>query len=188
LERTDLEPTFFVPMTGEAENERGAGDAEPFTPLVNGSFEESDDDQKPRGWYYVRQAQVLRANEADDGRSTLHFRNATPGRPAQALQAIGIDGSRVRTLKLSYAVRTDNVSEGAQHDQMPYVRLTFFDADRRPIARKKFGPWGGTRDWTHQEETIETPSKARLAVLMIGMFGSVGSVEFDSLAIAPRTP
>ena len=90
LKPEPLQPTFFVPMVGRAEDERETP-AEPAEPvLVNGDFSRVLGDQ-PIGWYYVRQGKVEAAGPKP-GDACLTFRNETPGRSAQALQAVGIDG------------------------------------------------------------------------------------------------
>src|SRR5208337_5679489 len=57
LQAEPLQPTFFVPMMGRAEQERDVP-AEPGEPvLVNGDFQNATAGQ-PVGWYYVRQGKV----------------------------------------------------------------------------------------------------------------------------------
>ena len=71
LQAEPLQPTFFVPMMGRAEEER-AVPADPGKPvLVNGDFQNAPDGQ-PAGWYYVRQAKV-ESRRPDAGRQVPHF-------------------------------------------------------------------------------------------------------------------
>ena len=84
-------------MMGRAEEERDvpADTGDPV--LVNGDFQKAPDGQ-PAGWYYVRQAKIEASGRTADGRC-LTFQNTTPGRPAQALQAVGLDGRRAREIE-----------------------------------------------------------------------------------------
>ncbi len=80
LQAEPLQPTFFVPMMGRAEEER-AVPAEPGKPvLVNGDFQDAPDGQ-PAGWYYVRQGEG-RERQSDERRQVPHFsqRHAGPRR------------------------------------------------------------------------------------------------------------
>ena len=110
LQAEPLQPTFFVPMMGRAEEERvvQADAGEPV--LVNGDFKDVSGDQ-PVGWYYVRQGKVETAGRTPGG-NCLTFRNDTPGRAAQALQAVGIDGRRTQEIEISLWVRGQKVQAG----------------------------------------------------------------------------
>ena len=89
LTKQRLDPTLFVPMTGQAEVEREV-QADPDRPVVvNGDFEEASGKQ-PVGWYYMRQASI--ENDPGKGNRYLALQNSEPGRTAMAIQAVGIDG------------------------------------------------------------------------------------------------
>ena len=60
LQREKLEATFFVPMTGLAEELRIRKDDSGRPKIVNGGFEQATDEGEPNGWFYVRQAKVVR--------------------------------------------------------------------------------------------------------------------------------
>jgi protein-L-isoaspartate(D-aspartate) O-methyltransferase len=45
------------------------------------------------------------------------------------------------------------------------------------------GPWRGTYDWDREEATFEVPSKAREAIIRIGLFGAIGEASFDDLRL-----
>ena len=92
LQAEPLQPTFFVPMMGRAEEERVVPADAGKPVLVNGDFKNAPDGQ-PAGWYYVRQGKVEAGGRTPGGKC-LTFQNATPGRAAQALQAVGVDGRR----------------------------------------------------------------------------------------------
>ena len=41
----------------------------------------------------------------------------------------------------------------------------------------------GTTTWSRKASKIAVPPKARLAVIMLGMFGAVGEADFDNVAV-----
>lgn len=212
LEAESLEPTFFVPMTGTAETLRQRRHDEGIPELVNGGFEavgnapptvhqavppdnaafqpdtpsgsEAVDDEKhPLGWYYVRQAEVVTGPEAAEGERFLRFQNQTPGRGAQALQALGVDGRQVRQLDISLMVQTRDVRPGQSPQETPRLGVSFFDQRRAPLGTQTLGPWLGTSAWTAKQARIRVPARCRLAVLAVGMFGAVGEVAIDQLSV-----
>lgn len=187
LKRQVLEATFFVPMTGQAEALRKKTNAIPFTGLVNGGFEDAGEGQEPAGWYYIRQAITAELESAPEGDRVLRLTNRDSGRHAQVLQAVGLDGQQVSKIKAKYWVRTDGVNPGQSDKQIPQMRLTFYNENRVAIKTEQLGQWKGTSSWKFEEQTITVPKRTRLAVLMIGMFGAVGSVELDAITMEVRT-
>src|SRR5207253_1410899 len=99
-----LLPTLFVPMTGIADELRKAREDTAHPKIVNGGFEESTGGVAD-GWFYQRQATVEHGKGAKEGKSYITFANKEPGRDAHALQAIGIDGAKVRSIKLSLWIK-----------------------------------------------------------------------------------
>ena len=81
--RSTREPTFFVPMTGKAEAQRGTQSDEPLTPLVNGDFSRALEADQPAGWYYVRQASLATPDPAAGAEHCLTFANQVGGRSSQ---------------------------------------------------------------------------------------------------------
>ena len=183
LERESLEPTFFVPMTGRAEELRDQLDESGIPELINGSFEVDTRPGVPDGWYYVRQAQVLPLDESPDGSRILRFKNETAGRGAQALQALGLDGRRVRQLELSVWVRTHDVRAGQLPRQLPHVVINYYDQRRGDAGSQILGPWQGTHDWSRRQSRFKVPGNARLAVLAVGLFGGTGELEVDKMEL-----
>jgi protein-L-isoaspartate(D-aspartate) O-methyltransferase len=183
LEAESLEPTFFVPMTGTAEELRRRREDPGVPQLVNGGFEAIDDRNQPQGWYYVRQAEVVTGPEAPEGERFLRFRNEAAGRGAQALQALGIDGRQVRQLDVSLMVQTRGVRLGQSPQEVPRLGVSFFDEQRVPLGTQTLGPWIGTTSWTAKQTRIRVPARCRLAVLAVGMFGAVGEVSIDQLLV-----
>lgn len=188
LVRENLQATFFVPMTGRAEEVRQIKRDSGRPNLRNGSFEQRNDAGEPTGWYYVRQAKVERKAESPIGKAYLLCKNREAGRSSQALQAVGVDGREVNRLHVSLWVRTSDVVPGQSIEQLPQLRISFFDAQQAPLGSRRLGPWFGTMSWNEKQASIKVPRNARLAVLMLGMFGAVGEAGYDDVTIqaAPR--
>jgi len=185
LEAEPLQGTFFVPMTGQAEDRRELRSDDGRPDLRNGSFEEMTDDEQPAGWYYVRQAVVESGAGAPDGEKYLTCTNQVPGQWSQVVQAIGIDGRRVKEIQISLSTRLRNVRPGQSADQRPRVVLNFFDENRAPAGRQELGPWLGNSDWSTKQARFKVPSRARLAVLAVGLFGATGELSLDNLLLEP---
>ncbi len=186
LQAEPLQPTFFVPMTGRAEGERvvQADGGEPV--LTNGDFKNVSGDQ-PVGWYYVRQGKVETAGGTRGG-NCLSFRNDTPGRAAQALQAVGVDGRRTQEIEISLWVRGQNVQPGSWPEQHPSLTIAFFNANRQPVARHKIGPWSGSFEWVEKHLRIKVPVSARLASVDVGLWGGTGQLSVAQMALKVIAP
>lgn len=185
LQATALEPTMFVPMLGKAEAQRSIAYDDTRPALVNGSFEEATlNAERPDGWYYLRQARLVPDHQAPQGARVLLIRNRQPGRQAQALQAFGVDGSRVPALEITLWVRTRRSQRGRSEAETPGLALVFFDEDRAPCGKGEMGPWLGSFEWTRKRKRIAVPKTARMAVLAIGLAGGTGEIAFDDLAVA----
>ena len=178
-----LEPTFFVPMTGRAEEIRASKSDAPLSPLVNGDFEEATLALgAPKNWYYVRQAVVEPRKPNGAESHYLAFSNTTPGRASQALQALGVDGRRISQLELELRVRTQKVEQGS-NEQQAKVLVNLYDENRAPVGRKVLGPWSGTFDWTKKTGKIHVPAKTRIAVVVVGLLGATGRLSIDDVAV-----
>ena len=145
LKAEPLQPTYFVPMVGRAEEERVV-QAKPSEPvLINGDFKKVADDL-PIGWYYIRQGKVESTGPTPGGASfVLH--NDAPNRTAYAFQAVGIDGRWIEEIDLSSWFRGKNLRPGSLPEQQPCLAIVFFNGNRKPIARHTLGPSSGTYDW-----------------------------------------
>jgi protein-L-isoaspartate(D-aspartate) O-methyltransferase len=183
LEAEPLQPTFFVPMTGRAERLRAKKNDDGIPRLLNGGFEVTDDDDELLAWYYVRQAEVKRTSEAPSGEAFLLFQNETPGRSAQALQAVGVDGRKIAEMAVSLSLRATDVKPGRSARELPRIDVSFFDEKQAPCGSKSAGPWFGTISWVTKRATIAVPPKAKLAVVAIGMFGATGELGVDALQV-----
>ena len=181
LQAEPLQPTFFVPMMGRAEEERDTP-AEPGQPvLVNGDFQNVAGDQ-PVGWYNVRQAKV-EADGPPTGAKCLTFHNDTPDRSAHALQAVGIDGRRTHEIEFSLWVRGRQVQPGALPEQQPGAVVGFFNANRQTIYKQGIGPWSGTFDWVEKQVRIKVPPTARLASIDVGLWGGTGQISVAEISL-----
>lgn len=208
LQSESLRATLFVPMTGQAEEERRV-QPDPLRPeIFNGSFEEVVESQEskvesqsansgsrlstldsplssPAGWHYQRQLQLVSdAENAPDGERYVTFHNEEPGRGSHALQGFAVDGRKVSKLKLSYSVRGENIHRGQQPDNWPLIVVTFYDDSRAMIGHASVGPFYGSFDWRREEHQIAVPLKAKEAIIRIGLLGAVGELSLDDLRVA----
>lgn len=181
LQAEPLQPTFFVPMMGRAEDERTMP-AEPARPvLINGDFQQVSGDQ-PVGWYYMRQCKV-EAEGPRPGVNCLTLRNETPGRAAQAIQAVGVDGRQTQEVEIALWVRARQVQAGPQPNDRPGLTFVCFNANRQPILNQGIGPWSGTFDWAKRSVRIRIPSATRLASIDVGMFGATGQISVADITL-----
>ncbi|MCB9923164.1 MAG: protein-L-isoaspartate(D-aspartate) O-methyltransferase [Planctomycetaceae bacterium] len=184
LKNVALQPTLFVPMTGEAAEQR-AVPADPLHPeLTNPSFEDIlPDSGNLTGWFYARQMKVD-SGDAPDGRSYVTFSNFERGRSSRALQGFAIDGTEVRQLQVSCVVKGTNVGIGIAPDQLAQVGTIFLDANRSPVGSAVLGPWRGTFGWTEMKGILRVPRTAREGIVNIGLIGGTGEVSFDNVQIS----
>lgn len=184
LEREALRPTLFVPMTGEAE-ERRRLKPDPANPAIrNGDFEEPlGDSNQPAAWHYQRQSELVSDGEAPSGKSYVRFANSEPGRGCRALQGFAVDGRQVQRLKVTLHVRGDDIRPGIFRGDLPSLVVTFYDENRATVGHGSIGPWRGTFAWQKQSAFIDVPSRAREAILRIGLFGAVGEISFDAIEL-----
>ena len=186
LEHEHLQATFFVPMTGRAESERQKKPNSTLPHLVNGGFEKELSKTKlPSGWYYVRQGQLDSRFRPPQGATAMRFHNVTAGRHAHAMQAFGVDGRQVREIEISYWIRGHDLKTGRSIGEQAGFILEFYGPNRAPIKFIREGHENGDLDWTHKSIRSRVPSRARLAVIGIGLFGATGEAMFDEVTIRP---
>jgi protein-L-isoaspartate(D-aspartate) O-methyltransferase len=183
LEHEVLEPTFFVPMTGKAEQLRDHTGEPTACQLVNGSFEVADDQGQPQSWYYRRRAEVVRDVNALDGEKVLRLHNDIPGQGAQVLQAIGIDGRHMQKISLNARLMGKQLHPGQTNEQTPRIEIAFYNQGRAPVKVALLGPWTGAFDWKEIRKSISVPQQTRLAVLTLSMYGGVGELLIDQINI-----
>jgi protein-L-isoaspartate(D-aspartate) O-methyltransferase len=184
MEFEALHPTLFVPMTGRAEERRRVV-PDPANPSIhNGDFEEViADSGQPAGWHYQRQLEVVSGDGAPSGDNYITFSNSEPGRGAQALQGMAVDGRIVRHLQLSLYVRGEEIRPGQSLQQQPTLIINFFDENRAVAGEGGAGRWLGTFDWRKETAVIPVPPRAREAVVRIGLLGAIGKISFDQIEI-----
>ncbi len=114
LIRKQLIPTLFVPMTGRSEKERTIK-PDPLNPqLFNGGFEVQEESGQAEGWHYQRQMTLV-ADAPPEGKHFARFENQDPGRLAQALQGLPVDGRQLGTLTIHFTVRRQRGRRGLRH-------------------------------------------------------------------------
>ncbi|MFO0942976.1 MAG: protein-L-isoaspartate(D-aspartate) O-methyltransferase [Pirellulales bacterium] len=183
LEREALRPTLFVPMTGEAEDNRRV-QADPTKPkLINGDFDEAPlKSGDIPGWYYQRGLKWV--TDAKNSGHYVEFENDSRGRPTNLLQGLGLDGRQVRKVKLSAHVKYSDVKPGVDKTELPAVTIRFYDEKRALLGTQFIGPFQGTtRDWKTESRTFRVPTEAREAIVSIGLFGATGKASFDKIEI-----
>ena len=184
LERTDLVPSLFVPMTGEAEERRAVLPNGVKPRLANSSFEEClPDSETPTAWYYGRQEALLENGNSPDGQRHLLLKNSEPGRPAHIFQGFPIDGRSVRELKISYQVRVAGLGSGRIPAEKPGVAIRFFD-ERRARSTRLVAPLRILNsEWTLVTGSLLVPTWSREAILQVGLMGATGQIEVDKIQI-----
>ena len=184
LKPTKLVPTLFVPMTGESEDRRVKQPDGSNPEIVNGSFELDDnkDDQSDH-WHYQRQVERVTGG-ARDGEVFLTFKNDEPGRPAQMLQGLALDGRHVAFVNLSVDVKIDSVTPGEKSFDQPAMVIHFYDQVRRSLGEGIVGPWLRSSDWERLGRRIVVPPGTREAIVRIGLNGATGSMSIDDIKLS----
>ena len=180
-----LVPTLFVPMTGISEDNRKVK-PDPLHPhLVNGGFEtDANDDGRADNWHYQRQTKLI-GTEPPEGRRYLQFENEEPGRLAQVLQGMAIDGRKVRTLRVSLKVKYERVRNYGRNQQAGLM-VHFYDSIRKPIGESTIGPWTGKQDWETVATRIRVPADAREMIVRIGLNGATGTLSVDNVELTTK--
>lgn len=187
LERTDLVPSLFVPMTGQAEDRRAVL-PDPAKPhLANPSFEEClPDSETPTAWYYGRQETLIENGNSPAGRRHLLLANSEPGRPAHIFQGFPVDGRAVRELKITYQVRVVGLGSGRIPTEQPGVAIRFFD-ERRTRSTRLVSPMRvlNNNQWSVVTDSLLVPVWSREAIIQVGLMGATGQIEVDEIQITP---
>jgi protein-L-isoaspartate(D-aspartate) O-methyltransferase len=180
LVREQLMPTYFVPMTGQSDRERTVK-SDPANPkLRNGSFEDREENGSLDGWYNQRQV-TLASQGAAEGKFCIRFQNEEAGRKSNALQAIGVDGRKVATLRFSFKYRPDHVVDGHESFHKAGLQVTFDDSRKfvgEVIASHVKGTW---QTWIDIDANVSVPEGARQAVICIGLNGATGTLLIDDV-------
>lgn len=185
---TKLVPTLFVPMTGASEERRVKQPDGSHPEIVNGSFEaDENNDGLADNWHYQRQVERV-TEESRDGEFSLKFTNEEPGRPAQMLQGLALDGRHVAFVNLSVDVKIESAIPGPESFEQPALVIHFYDQVRRSLGEGVVGPWLRPGDWERIGRRIPVPPGAREAIVRIGLNGATGSMSIDNvkLSFVPR--
>jgi protein-L-isoaspartate(D-aspartate) O-methyltransferase len=186
LERQVLETTFFVPMTGHAEEVRNVKQDDGVPVLANGSFEVLTDEKTPANWYYLRQWQIASDATSPHESKYLKLSNETPGRTAQVLQATGLDGRRFKSLEISVVVRSVGVRL-PEEEAFSGLEILFYDEQRNQVGSAKFGPWHGDAPWAEYSTHVSVPVDARLLMIGAGLYGALGELDLDNIRLTAKT-
>ncbi len=180
-----LLPTWFVPMTGRAEDEREVKPDGSRPAVVNGDFEAGLDEKGfAPGWYYERQWEFVEADEATGTSRHVRLATAVAGQNAHLMQGLAIDGRLAPRVEFKASAKWDDVKPGAGESDVATVALTFYDAQRREIGTEFFGPFTGSREhWKQFSRKIRVPIAAREAIVRIGVFGTSGTLSVDNVTL-----
>jgi protein-L-isoaspartate(D-aspartate) O-methyltransferase len=182
LERTDLTPSLFVPMTGIAEDTREVQPDGSQPALANTNFEAClPGSTTPTSWYYGRQEQLIESNDAPQGRRYLMLENHEPGRPAHIFQGFPVDGRKVSQITISLDLRLSQIGRGQQANEWPGVAVRFFDQRRSRSSRVVLGPFPVRNDWERVNGRLLVPLWAREGIIQIGLMGASGRMEVDQI-------
>lgn len=186
LQAKKLINTLFVPMTGASEDQRDIK-PDPLKPAIkNGGFTADDNhDGYPDGWHYQRQIEIV-ADGGPDSSPCALFTSDEAGRPAQALQGMAVDGSKIGSIHVSLKYRLIDSGPGAKPYEKPCVVIHFYDDQRRVIAEPMLGPWFDTEEWTTASKTLPVPAKAREMIFRVGLNGTTGKLWVDDVVITPQ--
>jgi len=184
LQAEALEPTLFVPMTGQAEAMRRVLPDPSKPALVNGSFEQAEGDPpRPAAWHYQRQCRLVSDDRSPDGKHYLLFVNAEAGRGSHALQGLALDGRQVRRILVECMVRGRQLRPGPAPGMAPMLAITYYDQRRAIIGQSVLGPWRGTFDWRPERALFNVPLQAREAIVRVGLLGGTGELGIDQVRL-----
>ena len=181
--RKALRPTLFVPMTGEAEDQRQVKPDPENPALVNGDFEAGLNKQGfAKGWYYQRQM-TLEKSSTSDGGSYIKFSNDVPGQLSQLMQGFAIDGRKVPLLEFRMDFGCENVVQGNSKFDLPTATISFYDQEREYLSIYTIGPFKNTEQKKTYFRNLRVPVAAREAIVRVGLFGATGTASFDNVQI-----
>jgi len=113
------------------------------------------------------------------------FDNKDPGRGAQMLQGMVMDGREVALLTISLKVRAAEIKSDEGNEQ-PALLLQFYDAERRPMNVERIGPFEGSFEWKKFSKAIHVPPRAREAIVRVGLNGATGQLSVDDIRLSSQ--
>lgn len=180
-----LQPTLFVPMTGQSEDKRRVKPDPSQPTLVNGSFEfDENDDDFIDGYHYQRRLTRIEG-DAPDGRWYVEFENDQAGQISHMLQGFAIDGQTVRKLHVSIDVLLEEILPGRNRYQRPGLVIHYYDETRKPLGSDRVGDWQTSPNWQRIDTTANVPAEAKEAIIQFGLNGAPGKVAIDDVVIRP---
>ncbi|MDR2116940.1 MAG: protein-L-isoaspartate(D-aspartate) O-methyltransferase [Planctomycetaceae bacterium] len=202
IKKERLTQTLFVPMTGEAEEQRVVQPDAQNPVLVGGSFDKVREDGSPVGWHYVRNVEIITVNDAPNGKQIARFtskpetkssannnsanKNQTPPQQqifAQLLQGFAVDGREVSKLKIDYLICGRQIVARRGHVMTPTGIISFYDENRRQIDEIMFGSCKGTFTWEKVSREILVKPETREAVLLIGLPFATGQLDVQNITV-----
>jgi protein-L-isoaspartate(D-aspartate) O-methyltransferase len=179
-----LRPTLFVPMTGNAEDNRQVK-PDPYKPaLFNGDFELIKKDYPfVIGWYYQRNVEPVGDDTAAQGKRHAMFSNDKLGRSSHMLQGFPVDGREINALQFTAQVKLQDVRPGSSRDKVPLFLFVFYDENRKEVDTGAVGPFIGSQPWSQTQKLIRVPVQSREAILRVGLFGGIGEFSIDDVKI-----
>ena len=181
--RKALRPTLFVPMTGEAEDQRQVKPDPENPTLINGDFEAGLNKQGfAKGWYYQRQM-TLEKGDSSSGGSYIKFSSDVPGQLSQLMQGFAIDGRKVSLLDFRIDFACENVVQGNSKFDLPAATVSFYDENREYLSIYTIGPFKNSVQQKTHFRSLRVPVAAREAIVRVGLFGATGTATFDNVQI-----
>jgi protein-L-isoaspartate(D-aspartate) O-methyltransferase len=171
-------------MTGRSEELRQIKPDAAHPKIENAGFEDvREETGRLQHWHYQRRLSVI-SDAAPEGSHYICFENDEPGRTAHILQGFAVDGAQIEALAVALRYRTTNVQAGRQPTERPAFVLHFYDAGRIPIGQAVLGPFDSdTAAWTTARDRLRIPSRAREAIVQVGLNGATGTLCVDDVQL-----
>jgi protein-L-isoaspartate(D-aspartate) O-methyltransferase len=183
LEQKSMQPTLFVPMTGNAEEARKVQPDGSKPQVINGDFEAKNDGDFITGWYYGRFVTLETDSSAAKGTNYVRFQNSVAGNPAHLMQGFAIDGRKIARVRLSGFGRSKDLKPGLSPDELPVISIAFYDGERREVGVHWLGPFRNEESWRLDQKVLVVPPATREAIVRIGLFGATGQADFDEISL-----
>ena len=183
LVETKLIPTLFVPMTGISEANRRIK-PDPIRPVIfNPGFETDENkDGRADGWHYQRQTELVEVDDPREGSRCLLLTNESPGRLAQVLQGLPLDGKRIGAVRLQLWARYEDIVPAGKFGEAAAL-VHFYDNVRRDLGTAVVGKFRGSIGWQSVGRTIPVPPKTKEIIIRVGLNGATGRLWADALQL-----
>ncbi len=199
LEKEYLTQSLFVPMTGQAEEERQAQPDGRNPALVGGQFAEVRENGTPVGWHYARNVAIFVSKDGT-GTKFARFTNAPPKKTenaatdgivmppepfqfAQILQGFAVDGNAISKIRIEYEMCGEKIVARQGPVMTPTGVISFFDETRRQIDEIPLGRCTGTFDWKKMSRELVVKPEAREAIMLIGLPHASGQLDVRNISV-----